>query len=167
MVRDYITWNVVKLDCVYVVHRCGPGGSKRACHAAGPGSIPGRDKFPGWGFSGFSSPIKQMPGTFRPPRSLNIIWPSLSSSIIIHHGHEWPEMLTRPKASNIHIRESSTQWDQGSMPYKKFDYNIYITLIWWHYDTFETQRLISRSLVYVEWRKNSFSWGKVIRSVPL
>ena len=29
------------------------GGSMRACHAAGPGSIPGRDKFPGWGFSGF------------------------------------------------------------------------------------------------------------------
>ena len=31
----------------YYVHRCGPGGSKRACYAAGPGSIPGRDKFPG------------------------------------------------------------------------------------------------------------------------
>ena len=30
----------------YVVHRM------RACHAAGPGSIPGRDKFPGWGFFG-------------------------------------------------------------------------------------------------------------------
>ena len=28
-------------------HRCGPGGSMLACHAAGPGSIPGRDKFPG------------------------------------------------------------------------------------------------------------------------
>ena len=38
----------------------------RACHAAGPGSIPGRDKFPGWGFSrGFSSPVKQMSGRFR------------------------------------------------------------------------------------------------------
>ena len=34
------------------VHRCGPGGSMRACHAAGPGSIPGRDRFPGWGFFG-------------------------------------------------------------------------------------------------------------------
>ena len=30
-----------------VVHRCGPGGSMHACHAAGPGSIPSRDKFPG------------------------------------------------------------------------------------------------------------------------
>ena len=34
------------------VHRCGPGGSMRACHAACPGSIPGRYKFPGWGFFG-------------------------------------------------------------------------------------------------------------------
>ena len=29
------------------VHSCGSGGSMPACHAAGPGSIPGRDKFPG------------------------------------------------------------------------------------------------------------------------
>ena len=29
------------------VHRCETDGSMRACHAAGPGSIPGRDKFPG------------------------------------------------------------------------------------------------------------------------
>ena len=29
------------------VHRCGACGNMRACHAAGPGSIPGRDKFPG------------------------------------------------------------------------------------------------------------------------
>ena len=29
------------------VHRCGAGGSIYACHAAGPGSIPGLDKFPG------------------------------------------------------------------------------------------------------------------------
>ena len=36
------------------VHRCGAGGSMGACHATGPGSIPGRDKFPVWGFfSGF------------------------------------------------------------------------------------------------------------------
>ena len=27
------------------VHRCGTGGRMRACRAAGPGSIPGRDKF--------------------------------------------------------------------------------------------------------------------------
>ena len=35
------------------VHRCGPGDSMRACHAAGPGSFPGRDKFPRWGFFRF------------------------------------------------------------------------------------------------------------------
>ena len=29
-------------------------------------------------------------------------WPSLSS-ILIHYGRQWPEMLTRPKTSNIHI----------------------------------------------------------------
>ena len=47
--------------------RCGASGSIRACHAAGPGSILGRDKFPGCGFSrGFSSPVRQMSGSFRP-----------------------------------------------------------------------------------------------------
>ena len=30
-------------------------------------------------FSGFSSPVRQMSGSFRPPRSPNIIWPSSSS----------------------------------------------------------------------------------------
>ena len=29
------------------IHRCGASGSMRACHAAGPGSILGRDRFPG------------------------------------------------------------------------------------------------------------------------
>ena len=29
-----------------IVHRCGASGSIRACDATGPGSIPGRDKFP-------------------------------------------------------------------------------------------------------------------------
>ena len=40
--------------CNIWVHRCGAGGSMRACHKAGSGSIHGQDKFPGWGFiSGF------------------------------------------------------------------------------------------------------------------
>ena len=79
------------------VHRCGTGGRICACHAAGPDSIPGRDKFPGWGFFRVSSsPVRQISGSFRPP---NIIWPS---SIIIHYGRQWPEMLTRPKTSNMH-----------------------------------------------------------------
>ena len=94
------------------VHRCGPGGIMRACHAAGPGSIPGRDRFPGWGFfRGFSSPVRQMSGGFRPPRSPNIIWPSLSSSLIIHYGHQWPEMLTRPKTLNIHTYQRPITFD--------------------------------------------------------
>ena len=45
IIMDDITW----------VHRCGAGGTMRACHSAGPGSIPGRDKFPGCGFFGFFS----------------------------------------------------------------------------------------------------------------
>ena len=67
-----------------IVHRCGASGSMRACHAAGPGSIPGRDRFPGWVFfSEFSSPVRQMSGNFRPP---NIIWQSKSSFHIRHVG---------------------------------------------------------------------------------
>ena len=54
-------------------------------------------------FRGFSSPARQMSWSFRPPTSPNIIWPSLSSSLIIHYGRQWPEMLTRPKTLNIHI----------------------------------------------------------------
>ena len=54
-------------------------------------------------FSGFSSPVRQMSGSFGPPRSPNIIWPPLSSPIITHYGRQWPEMLTRPKTSNIQI----------------------------------------------------------------
>ena len=93
------------------VQRCGPGGSMCTCHAAGPGSIPSRDKFPGWGFfRGFSSPVRQMSGSFRPPRSPNIIWPSLSSSIIIHSRHQWPEMLTCPKTSKIHTFQTVIMW---------------------------------------------------------
>ena len=55
-------------------------------------------------FLGFSSPVRQMSGSFRAPRSPNIIWPSLSSQviIIIHYGRQWPEMLTRPITLNIH-----------------------------------------------------------------
>ena len=40
----------LKVNKLYV-HRCGEGGSMRACHVVGPGSIPGRDMFPAWGFS--------------------------------------------------------------------------------------------------------------------
>ena len=47
------------------VHRCGAVGSMRACHAAGPGSNPGRDKFPGEVFPEFFLICKT-----------NIIWSS-------------------------------------------------------------------------------------------
>ena len=54
-------------------------------------------------FRGFSSPVRQMSGSFRPPRPPNIILPSLSSTLIIHYGRQWPEMLTRPKTLYIYI----------------------------------------------------------------
>ena len=43
-----------------------------------------------------------MSGSFRPPRSPNIIWSSFSSSITIHYGRQWPEMLSRPKKHQIY-----------------------------------------------------------------
>ena len=93
---------LVVVFAALLVHSCGAGGIMRACYAAGPGSIPDRDKFPGWGFfRGFSSPVRQMSGSLKPPRSPNIIWPSLSS-LIIHYGRQWPEMLTHPKTSHTH-----------------------------------------------------------------
>ena len=55
-------------------------------------------------FQGFSSPVRQMSGSFRPPRSPNIIWPSFSSSLIIHYRHEWTEMLMPPKTLKIWYR---------------------------------------------------------------
>ena len=97
----------MKTDRHFVcVHRCGASDSMRACHGAGPGLIPGRDKFPGWGFF---SPVRQMSGSFRPPRSPNIIWPSLSS-ILIHYGHQWSEMLMHPKTWNIHTYMHFVCW---------------------------------------------------------
>ena len=61
-------------------------------------------------FRGFSSPVRQMSGSFRLPRSPNIIW---RSSSIIHYGRQWPEMLTRPKASNIQIQIN--KWNKLSV----------------------------------------------------
>ena len=42
-------------------------------------------------------------GSFRVQRSPNIIWPSLSSSLMIHYWRQLSEMLTRPTTSNIQI----------------------------------------------------------------
>ena len=55
---------------------------------------------------GFFSPVRQMSGCFRPPRSPNIIWPSLSS-ILIHYGRQWPEMLM---CSNTQIYIHASSW---------------------------------------------------------
>ena len=62
-----------------------------------------------------------------------------------------------------------TQRDKSFMPYGEFHYNIYAdnTWMWYHYETFETPRLVSRSLTCVQWRNNCFWWAKVIGSVPL
>ena len=53
-VHKMTQWNHINMLYFEIkyVHRCGKSDSIRACHAAGPGSIPGRDKFPGWGFFG-------------------------------------------------------------------------------------------------------------------
>ena len=76
---------------------------------------------------------------------------------------------------NLMIRESSTQWEsvhsetKTLCPMRNFILIFYIdnTLIWCHYETFETQRLISRSLACVELRNNGFHWAKVSENVPL
>ena len=70
-----------------IVHRCGASGSMRACHAVGPGSIPSRDRFSGWGFfRGYSSPVRQMSGNFRPPKVPEY---HLAVIIIIPHSPCW------------------------------------------------------------------------------
>ena len=58
-------FHVISLVISFFVHRCGASGSMRACHAAGPGSITGRDRFPGF-FRGFSSPVRKCQETLGP-----------------------------------------------------------------------------------------------------
>ena len=59
-----------------------------ACHAAGPGSIPGRDRFPGWGFlGGFSSPVRWMSGS----RAHS---PSFQSLHLHHSSFRYPSFVT-------------------------------------------------------------------------
>ena len=78
----------------------------RRLHARLSCSGPGFDPWSGevsWVrfFQGFSSPVRQMSGSFRPPKSPNIIWPSSSSPLTIHYGCQWPEMLMRPKTLTL------------------------------------------------------------------
>ena len=75
----------------FIVRNCPPLWSKWQ-HARLSRSGPGFDPRSGqvsWVrfFRGFSSPVRQMSGSFRPPRSPNIIWPSLSF-ILIHYGRQ-------------------------------------------------------------------------------
>ena len=77
----------------YTDHNCGRGVKSLPL---GPRSSQfSRLKF----FRGFFSTVRQMSGKVRSQPSPNIIWPSLSS-ILIHYGRQWHEMLTRPKTSN-------------------------------------------------------------------
>ena len=106
---DSVRLNLYKYISYYMTNSCSwcPPLWARWQHACLLRSGPGFDPRSGqvsWVrfFRGFSSPVRQMSGSFRPPRSPNIIWPSLSSSLIIHYGHQWPEMLTHPKFLNIH-----------------------------------------------------------------
>ena len=43
---------------IFIINVKKAGGGMRDCHTPGPSSILGRDKFPGWGFSGFSLTYK-------------------------------------------------------------------------------------------------------------
>ena len=71
---------------MYIIYRnyIGPPLWSKWQHARLSRSGPGFDPRSGqvsWVrfFRGFSSPVRQMSGNFRPPRSPNIIWPSSSS----------------------------------------------------------------------------------------
>ena len=108
--------NISSTVCISRVHRC---GQTVACvpitQRAGVRSRSGQVSWVRF-FRGFSSPVRQMSGSFRPPRSANIIWPSLSSSIIIiHYWRQWPEMLTRRKTSNIHTCISRTTQSRSEL----------------------------------------------------
>ena len=98
----------METECCYSLEKSSPLWARRQ-HARLSRSGPGFDPRSGqvsWVrfFSGFflTCKIHNMSGSFRPTRSPNIIWPSLSSSNIIHYGRQCPEMFTRPKTLNIH-----------------------------------------------------------------
>ena len=66
------------------IHCCGAGGSMPACHVAGPSSIPGREKFPGWGFFG--------------------VFPHLLDKYQEVLGPQGPQISFGPQISSFHIR---------------------------------------------------------------
>ena len=100
-----------------LVHHCGASGSMLHLSCSGPGFNP-RSGQVSWVtfFRRFSSSVRQVSGSFRPPWSPNIIWLSLSSTLI-HYGCQWPEMLMRPNTWNIHIHttcldHSKRRWEK-------------------------------------------------------
>ena len=72
-------------------------------------------------FRGFSSPVRWMSGSFRPSMSPNIIWPSLSSSLILHYGRQWPEMLTRPKNLKYTYNDTTVRTPEVPLVYASCD----------------------------------------------
>ena len=97
-----------------------------ACHAAGPGSIPGWDKFPGWGFfEGVSSPVRRMSGSFRPTSSSSlarqpVMGPGLPQKLLPFASiHSKPYPISFPNCSNIlrdAVLPSSFRSSFGSLP---------------------------------------------------
>ena len=139
-------YNIYIDNTLIRIHRCGPAGSMRSCHVAGPGSIPGRDKFPRWGFFGvfphLSDKCREVLGTQGPRISFG------------HHYHH--------QSSFIMGANDLRCW--RALKPQIYIHTYFDKIPLWN---FETQRLISRSLACVQWRKNDFLWTKVIASVPL
>ena len=93
------------VSCVYYSVTLGAVGQAVACAPVTQRArirSPVGTSFLGEVFSGFFLTYKTNVRSFRPPRSPNIIWPSLSP-IFTHYGRQRPEMLMRPKTSNIQI----------------------------------------------------------------
>ena len=86
------TWKTI-----YTIHTCAPVTQQARVWS------PVRKSFLGEVFWGFSSPVRQMSGSFRPPRSLNIIWPSLSSSFITGTNDLNCWRAQKPQYTYIHI----------------------------------------------------------------
>ena len=94
------TWLADWISKYCSVHCCGTGGSMRACHAAGLGLIPGRDKFLGWGFFGVFPHLWD-----KCQEALGPKVPKYHLAIIIHNHSLWAPMtwdVDAPFNPNIH-----------------------------------------------------------------
>ena len=88
-------------------------------------------------FWDFSSPVRQMLGSFSPPKVPEYHLAVIIISIIIHYGRQWPEMLMHPKTSNIHTSWVWTHepWIQWQVPWIQWR-------VWKPWDTGLTKCLI-------------------------